>query len=146
MFYLANFEPETGGFNVSFPDIPEALTCGDDFNHAMELAEDALICAIELYFDYDNEFPLSNGYLKGDSQEWVHLPDSVYLKVLVNNARLKAGLTKAQLARLTNLTPIVVQSALTVRRYTKMDTLTHILACLGLRFNISVSESLLKMD
>ena len=30
MFYPAKFIPEDDGFNVSFRDIPEALTCGDD--------------------------------------------------------------------------------------------------------------------
>lgn len=141
MFYLANFEPEDGSFNVSFPDIPEAITCGDDFNDAMFLAEDVLICAIESYFDYDENFPLSNGDKKGDNQEWVYLPDSIYLKVLLNNARLKAGLTKAQLARLTNFTPNEIQRMLTVRRYTKMDTLVKVLSYLGLKLDLSISES-----
>ena len=35
-------ESEAGGFSVSFPDVPEALTCGDCRTEALEKAEDAL--------------------------------------------------------------------------------------------------------
>lgn len=40
--YPAVFEPEDGLYNVSFPDIPECYTCGDDLADAMRMAEDAL--------------------------------------------------------------------------------------------------------
>ena len=39
-------EPEAGGFSVSFPDVPEALTCGDCRTEALEEAEDALAVAL----------------------------------------------------------------------------------------------------
>ena len=43
-------EEAEGGFSVRFPDLPGALTCGDDINEAMEMAEDCL--ALMLY-DYE---------------------------------------------------------------------------------------------
>ncbi|WP_238329470.1 type II toxin-antitoxin system HicB family antitoxin [Mannheimia haemolytica] len=37
MFYPALFTPaEEGGFVVTFPDLPEAITQGDTFEEAME--------------------------------------------------------------------------------------------------------------
>lgn len=43
LFYPAIFhEAEEGGFWVSFPDIPECLTEGDDMQQAYEMAVDAL--------------------------------------------------------------------------------------------------------
>ena len=43
LFYPAIFhKAEEGGFWVSFPDIPECLTQGDDMQQAYEMAVDAL--------------------------------------------------------------------------------------------------------
>lgn len=47
LFYPALFhEAEEGGFWVSFPDIPECLTQGDDMEQAYEMAVDALGLAL----------------------------------------------------------------------------------------------------
>ena len=45
LVYPAIFNPEDSGFNVTFPDIQEAMTCGNDLNHSIEMAQDVLgIC------------------------------------------------------------------------------------------------------
>ena len=47
LFYPALFhKAEEGGFWVSFPDIPECLTQGDDVTQAYEMAVDALGLAL----------------------------------------------------------------------------------------------------
>ena len=47
-FYTALFhKEETGGFWVSFPDIPECLTRGDNMSSAYEMAIEALGLALE---------------------------------------------------------------------------------------------------
>ena len=47
LFYPAIFhEAEEGGFWITFPDIPECMTQGDDMQHAYEMAVDALGLAI----------------------------------------------------------------------------------------------------
>ncbi len=47
LFYPALFhKAEEGGFWVSFPDIPECLTQGDDMEQAYEMAVDALGLAL----------------------------------------------------------------------------------------------------
>ena len=40
--YPAIFEAEDGLYNVSFPDLPDCYTCGNDLTDAMFMAEDAL--------------------------------------------------------------------------------------------------------
>ena len=41
MYYPAKFTPaEEGGYIVTFRDIPEAITQGDDMTEAVEMAED----------------------------------------------------------------------------------------------------------
>ena len=39
-------EPDGSAVNVSFPDVPEALTWGDDEAEALELAQDCLVTAL----------------------------------------------------------------------------------------------------
>lgn len=40
--YPAIFEPEDGAYNVTFPDLPDCYTCGDDLTDAMLMAQDVL--------------------------------------------------------------------------------------------------------
>ena len=40
--YLAVFVPEDGLFNVTFPDLPDCYTSGDDLTDAMFMAQDIL--------------------------------------------------------------------------------------------------------
>ena len=47
LFYPAIFhKAEEGGFWVTFPDIPECMTQGDDMQHAYEMTVEALGLAI----------------------------------------------------------------------------------------------------
>ena len=51
--YAAVFEPteREGGFVVTFPDVPEAITEGDDMADAREQAADALGVALLTYLE-----------------------------------------------------------------------------------------------
>ena len=40
--YPAIFEPEDGAYNVTFPDLPDCYTCGDNLADAMMMAQDVL--------------------------------------------------------------------------------------------------------
>ena len=43
LYYPAVFERETDGrYSINFPDVPEAITCGDDLNHGIEMAKECL--------------------------------------------------------------------------------------------------------
>lgn len=58
LFYPAIFhKAEEGGFWVSFPDIPECLTEGDDMASAYEMAVDALGLAISDRVENKEEIP-----------------------------------------------------------------------------------------
>lgn len=57
VFYPALFHEEDNGFWVSFPDIPEALTEGDNMDDAVEMAKDALGISLVSYEEEQTEFP-----------------------------------------------------------------------------------------
>lgn len=130
MFYPARFEPaEEGGFVVTFPDLPEGITQGDTYEEAMEMAEDALISCVEIYFDDEKPFPSPRKLKKGE--EAVFLPDSIYAKVLLHNTILDKKVSKAELARLTTIRPPEIQRILTPKHNTKIDTISRIMAKIG---------------
>ena len=60
-FYPALFHKAyEGGFWISFPDIPECLTQGDDMTQAYEMAVDALGLALTCREKEQQPFPISS--------------------------------------------------------------------------------------
>jgi len=58
LFYPAIFhKAEEGGFWITFPDIPECMTQGDDMQHAYEMAVNALGLAITSRKEEGQEIP-----------------------------------------------------------------------------------------
>ena len=58
MLYPAKFEKEESGlYAVSFRDIPEAITCGDDYDDAVKMAKDALLTCMDFYFEDHRRVP-----------------------------------------------------------------------------------------
>ena len=57
VFYPAKFEQEGQAYNVSFRDIPEAITCGDDWDDALQMAKDALFTSMDFYREEDRTLP-----------------------------------------------------------------------------------------
>ena len=61
LFYPALFhKAEEGGFWISFPDIPECLTQGNDMSQAYEMAIDALGLALTCREKEQQPFPASS--------------------------------------------------------------------------------------
>lgn len=61
LFYPALFhEAEEGGFWVSFPDIPECMTQGEDMQQAYEMAVEALGLSLSGIEDEKGEIPMAS--------------------------------------------------------------------------------------
>ena len=57
-YYPAIFLNESDGrYSVTFPDLPEAMTCGDNFENAMEMAEECLGLCLEGRREDHEEIP-----------------------------------------------------------------------------------------
>ena len=87
---------ENGGFSVSFPNVPEALTCGDDRAEALAMAEDALAVALGAYVRDREDIPLPGPVLPG--QVMVAVPLVVAAKLALYTAMREQGLSKVGLA------------------------------------------------
>jgi antitoxin HicB len=128
--YPAHFEPqEEGGFVVTFPDIPEAITQGEDVEDALLHAADALESALEFYFEDGRPVPAPSKPRRG--QRMVELPASVAAKVLLLNEMIAQKVRPAQLARRLQVTPQEVTRLIDLHHTTKIDAIAAALKALG---------------
>ena len=97
MRYPVKLQPaEEGGFVVTFPDIPEAITQGDDRDSALAMGLDALITSLDFYFDGERPVPPPSRIRR----EWsyVELPASVAVKVALFNDLIEKKVRLAERA------------------------------------------------
>lgn len=56
----------TGGYSVTFRDIPEAITQGDTFHEAKQMDGFALLNAFDFYEENEREIPLPSHAQEGE--------------------------------------------------------------------------------
>lgn len=135
MKYPARIQQDGSTWLVTFPDIPEALTCGDTYEDALSEAQGALITAFEFYFEDNRAVPLPAPQA-GDDVAWVVVPPSVWAKVLLLNAMVEQGLAQVELARRMGTTKQAVQRLVDLHHATKIDTLAEALAAAGKQLDV----------
>ena len=85
--YPADLTPEEGGgFLVSFPDIPEALTSGSDLEEALAMAEDCLEEALAGRIDDGEDIPAPSRLAPGLSFRHSSGPDGTESRPLSGDA------------------------------------------------------------
>ncbi|WP_133010867.1 type II toxin-antitoxin system HicB family antitoxin [Marinomonas flavescens] len=134
MKYPVTIEKDGNGYSVSFPDIPEALTCGDTYEEALAEAEDALVTAFEFYFEDERSVPLPSK-VTGES---VSVPLSVWSKVLLLNTMLEEHVSQSELAKRIGKKKQEMQRIINLGHNTKIDTLVTALEALGKKISFSV--------
>lgn len=138
MRYPATFTPaEEGGYVVTFRDIPEAITQGDDLAEATAEAVDALATSMEFYFEDGRSVPLPSAAVDGEIL--IDLPPSVAAKVLLLNEMLAQHVTQAELARRMHTRPQEVQRVVDLGHATKIDTIAAAFQALGKHLEFRVS-------
>ncbi|MCG5259846.1 type II toxin-antitoxin system HicB family antitoxin [Cupriavidus gilardii] len=125
------------GVAASFPDIPEALTCGDSREDALEMAADALVTAMEFYFEDRRPVPMPSAPKAG--QELVDLPASLSAKVLLLNEMLAQKVSQSELARRLDTRPQDVQRIVNLDHATKIDTIEAAFRALGRRMELRIA-------
>ncbi|OWO82998.1 type II toxin-antitoxin system HicB family antitoxin [Photorhabdus luminescens] len=137
MRYPVNLQSaDEGGFVVSFPDIPEALTQGDTREEALEMALDALITAFEFYFEDSEKVPLPSS-ITGD---FVDVPISVAAKIMMLNTFIDSGLTQVELAERITVKKQEVQRIFNLRHSTKIDTVQRAIGAMGKNLEVFVTS------
>ena len=135
--YPAHFEPaEEGGFVVTFPDIPEAITQGESVEDALLHASDALETALDFYFEAGRTIPAPSKPKRG--QFMIELPASVSAKILLLNEMNAQKVRPAELARRLKVTPQEVTRLINPRHRSKIDGIAAALKALGKSMEIRV--------
>ena len=95
--YPATFEPEDGGYIVSFRDVPGANTEGDDEAEALAEAQDALVVALGHYVE--RRLPLPEPSRPRPGERPVAMPSLIAAKLALYQAMRVAGLSRAGVER-----------------------------------------------
>jgi antitoxin HicB len=135
--FPAKFEAgPDGGFVVTFRDIPEAITQADTMEEAEMAAIDALITAMDFYFEDRRPVPPPSKAVKGECL--VGLPVSVSIKVALLNAMLETNTRPVDLARAMNIRPQEVNRVIDLKHSTKVDTMSWAFAAVGKKLEFVV--------
>jgi antitoxin HicB len=129
MHYPANIQPDGEFFLVTFPDIPEAITQGNDIEDAKRHGADVLESALDHYLESGLPIPAPSRPKRG--QHLIGLPASVAAKVLLLNEMIAQKVRPAELARRLQVTPQEVTRLINPRHKSKIDGIAVALKALG---------------
>ena len=88
--YPCVLTPEkSGGYSVSFPNVPQALACGHDRDDALAMAEDALAVALGSYMQCREDIPVPDA--AAGEQEMVAVPRAAAAKLAHYSAMRRFG-------------------------------------------------------
>jgi antitoxin HicB len=139
VFYAEFERGAKRGIVVSFPDVPEAITQGDDLADAQAQAEEALGLALLTYPERGLALPRAK--TRGRRLKPVAVAPEVAAKLAVLEAFRDAGITKAELARRIGKDEKEIRRILDPRHSTKLPALTEALHALGRRLVVAVERA-----
>ena len=138
--YSAMLMPDPdGGFTVTFRDVPEAITEGDNREEALLRAEDALESALAMYVAADEPLPTASPALPEETI--VPLSARGMAKTALYEAMREQGIGRAELARRLRWHLPQVNRVLDLRHASKMEQIETALATLGLRLIVDVAKA-----
>ena len=126
-----------GGYVVTFPDIPEAITQGETVKESLRYAKEALELALEFYFEDNRPVPPPSVPKRG--QRVVELAPSIAAKVLLLNEMVRQKVRPVELARRIGTTKQEVNRLTDLRHATKIDRIDAALRALGKRLVVEAA-------
>jgi antitoxin HicB len=137
--YKAVFEPgDERGVVVTFPDVPEAITQGDDEQDALTMAEEALGLALLSYVAQSRALP--KPATRGRNLVSVAVPPDIAAKLALIEAFQQSGMSKTELGRRLGKDEKEIRRILDPRHPTKLNTLSSALRILGRQLVMAVKK------
>lgn len=136
--YPAFLSREPDGFVVTFRDVPEAITQGDDVAGALAEAADALEEAVAGRIRRGDVIPEPSRPRGGE--HLVPVPAQTAAKAALYLALAEAGITKAQLAARLGCDEREVRRLLDPRHASKLPRIQRALATLGKRLALRLED------
>jgi antitoxin HicB len=127
-----------GGFTVTFPDVPEAITQGESEEEAAAMAENALAAALSFYAD--NTEPLPRPSPAGE-RKLAYIPPLIAAKLALHDVMLAAGVSNVALARRLGVDEKIVRRLRDPLHKSRIDQVDAALRSLGKRIEIIAREA-----
>ena len=139
--YPASFlrEDNGEGFHVRFPDLPEALTGGDDLEDTLVQAADCLAEAIAGRIAHGEEIPPPSKAKRG--QHLIGVPLYLAPKLALYLAMRERCIPNTELAKRLGVSETVVRRMLNPRHATKPEKIQAALAALGKRIVVTFEDA-----
>ncbi|MED5606829.1 MULTISPECIES: type II toxin-antitoxin system HicB family antitoxin [Pseudomonas] len=139
--YPIRFEQDDSapGIAVFCRDLPELNSFGDDRDHAIREALDAIETTLSLYVDERRAIPAASAPEAGEHV--VHLPAVTVAKIALWNEMMQRGMRKADLCRLLGVAQTQGDRLVDFLHTSKMDQLELALGALGKRLSITVEAA-----
>ncbi len=137
--YPAMLMPEAAGFTVRFPDLPDAITGGEDRSDAQAQAVDCLEEAIAVRIADGLDIPEPSPLRR--KQVAITLPAPMAAKAALYLAIRETGLSNMQLARKLGLDEKEIRRLLNPKHATKLSRIEDVLSRLGKRLTISLEDA-----
>ncbi len=141
MEYPARFTPdkEVGGYVVTFPDVPEAITEGDTIEEAMAMGSEALTLALTFYTEKNKDLPAPSAPKRG--MRMVPVPALAETKFKLYSALRSAGIKKIDLARRLKCSPSQVDRLLDITHASRFEHLEAAFRAIGMRLTVGVERA-----
>ncbi|MBI2801027.1 MAG: type II toxin-antitoxin system HicB family antitoxin [Gammaproteobacteria bacterium] len=128
---------EEGGFVVTFPDVPEAHTQGEDRAEALLRAVDALETALSFYTEAGRDLPRAS---KPKRRQPLVRPSALAgIKLAIYQAMRDDGVKKSDLARRLGWHLQQVDRLLDIHHASRLDQAELALGSLGRRLAVSIA-------
>jgi antitoxin HicB len=137
--YPARFRPERGGYVVTFPDVPEAITEGDTLDEAQAMASEALEVALTIYMENWRDLPASGALRRG--LRMVRVPLLSAAKFGLYSAMRAAGVKKVELARRLGCAPSQVDRLLDIAHHSRLALMEAAFAAIGKRIEVEIRDA-----
>lgn len=132
------FDETDGGFVVTFPDVPEAITQGSDVTDALTQAADALEEAIAGRIRRGDPIPEPSE--PGPNQPVILVPALTAAKAALYLALGEAGISKSELAARLGCDEKEVRRLLDPKHLSKLPRIQKALAALGKRIAVRLVD------
>lgn len=136
--YPAKFtvDRKAGGFVISFPDVPEAVTQAESVDEGVAMATDCLEMVLAEYIRLGRPIPAPSTPKRGQCS--IRLPFFAALKVDLYNTWLQSGVKKAELARRLRMPRANIDRLFNLKHFSRPGQIEAAFAALGKRVDIQV--------
>jgi antitoxin HicB len=137
--YPYDMEPQPeGGWTVTFPDVPEAITQGDTEEEVAAMAEDALVAALSLYVEDGQALPEPS---PEHGRPVALVPSLVAAKLALHAAMLAAGVSNVVLGLRLGLDEKSVRRLRDPLHRSHIGTVEAALRSLGRRLEVTIRDA-----